>query len=64
MSITHNKKQIPLLNLLYNYKSVSSAPSNFLLIVFCNSLANSLVDIFSFLTVPPEVSFIKNFKNH
>ena len=54
LSITHNKKQIPLLNLLINCISARSAPqllsiegeytfrfSNFLIIGFCNSSANS-----------------------
>ena len=49
ISITHNKKQIPLLNLLIN---CVSAKSKFRL---CNSSANSLFDIFPFLIPLPEV---------
>ena len=73
ISITHNKKRIPLLNLLINYISARSAVqilfikdectfllSNFLIIGLCNSSANSLFDIFSFLIAPPEVSLSKN----
>ena len=73
MSITHNKNLNPLLNLLINCISTRSAPQilpikgectflllNFLIIGLCNYFANSLLDIFSFLTVPPEVFLSKN----
>ena len=72
MSITHNKNQNPLLNLLINCVSARSAPQilsikgnctfillNFPIIGLCSSSANSLLEIFSFLTVPPEVSYQK-----
>ena len=76
MSITHNKKRIPLLNLLINYISARSAPQilsikdecTFIFVIFliiglcnssANSSANSLLEIFSFLTVPPEVLLSK-----
>ena len=68
MSITHNKNLNPLLNLLINCISAKSAPkilsikndctfllSNFLMISLCNYSANSLLEIISFLTAPPEV---------
>ena len=61
MSITHNKKQIPLLNFLINCISARSAPQilpvkdectfillNFLKIGLCNFSANSLLDIHIF----------------
>ena len=61
------KKQIPLLNLLINCISARSTPqilsikhkctflsSNFLIIGLCNSSANYLFKIFSFLVPPPE----------
>ena len=66
MSITHNKKRIPLLNLLINCIFARSAPQmlpikgectfhflNFLIIGLCNSSANSLFEIFSFLIPLP-----------
>ena len=62
MSITHNKNLYPLLNLLINYISSRSALQilsvkgectfsiwNFLVIGLCNSSANFLFEIFSFL---------------
>ena len=62
---TQNKNLNSLFNLLINYVSARSVPqilsvkdegtflfSNFLIIGFCNSSANSLLDIISFLTVP------------
>ena len=36
--------------------------SNFLIIGLCNSSANSLFDIFSFLTETPEVFYQKKYK--
>ena len=66
MSIKHNKKRIPLLNLPVNSISARSAPQilpikgdctfsflNFQIIVLCNSSANSLLGIF--LKPLPEV---------
>ena len=65
ISITHNKKRIPVLNLLINCISVRSAPQilsiideytflffffNFLIIGLHNSSVNYLFEIFSFLT--------------
>ena len=71
MSITHNKNLNPILNLLINCISARTAPQilsikvectflffNFLIIGLCNSSANSLLEIFSYLTVLPEVFFI------
>ena len=57
MSITHNKNLNPLFNLLINCISTRSAPQtlsikvqcSFLIIRLCNSSANSLFQIFSFL---------------
>ena len=67
MSITHNKKQIPLLNLLNSFVFARSGSQvfsikidctflllNFLIIGLCNSSAYFLFEIFSLLTVPPE----------
>ena len=68
MSITHNKNLNPLLNLLINCIFASSAPQtfkewlyfsfleflNWFLNWFVHSSANSLLEIFSFLTVLPE----------
>ena len=67
ISITHNKKGIPLLNLIINLLPARLAPqmlsingdynfhfSNFLLIGLCNSFANFWFEIFSILTAPPE----------
>ena len=71
MLITHNKKRIPLLNLLIDCISARSGPQvlsikgecTFLFIKFsdglCNSSANSLFQIFSFLILP-EVFLSKN----
>ena len=68
MSNTLNKNLNLLSNLPINCISARSAPqllsikvectflfSNFLIIGLFNSSANSLLEIFSFLTVPPEV---------
>ena len=72
MLITHNKKRIPLLNLLIDCISARSGPQvlsikgecTFLFIKFpdglCNSSANSLFQIFSFLILLPEVFLSKN----
>ena len=38
--------------------------SNFLIIGLRNSSANYWFDMFSFLTAPPDVFFIKKFKSH
>ena len=61
MLITHNKKRIPLLNLLINFISAKSAAQilsikgectflflDFLIIGLCNSSANSLLEYFHF----------------
>ena len=63
----HIKKQIPLLDFLINWISARSVLqmlsikdecnfllSIFLIIILCNSPANSFLDIISFLTVPAE----------
>ena len=68
ISITHNKKRLPLFNLLINCILARSALQissikgdcsfiflNFLIIGLCNYSANSLPDIFSFLVAPLEV---------
>ena len=73
MSITHNKNVNPLLNLLINRISARSAPQilsvkgectflflNFLIMGLCDSSAYSLLDIISFLTVPPDVFLLKS----
>ena len=54
ISITRNKKRIPLWNLLINWVSAPQILSilNILVIGLCNSSANSLLDIIPFLTVP------------
>ena len=65
----------PLLHLFINCISARSAPQilpikgeytflflNCLIIGLCNSSANSLLNIISFLTVPPEVFYQKNYK--
>ena len=70
MSITHNKNINPLLNLLISCVSTRSAPQilsikgdctflflNFLIIGLCNSSADSLFEIFSFLIALPEFLF-------
>ena len=68
ISIKHNKNLNHLLNLLINCMSAKCAPpqmlcvkgkytflfSNFLIIGFCSFFANSLLEIISFLTTPPE----------
>ena len=64
MSIAHKKNINPLLHLLINCISIRSAPQilsinddctflflNFLIIGLCNSSANSLFEMFSFLIV-------------
>ena len=73
ISLTNNKNLNPLLTLLINCISAWSAAQilsikgdytflllNFLKIDLCNSSDNSLLEIFSRLTVPPEVSLSKN----
>ena len=73
MSIAHNKNLNPILNLLINCISSKSAPQilsikgectfsllNFPVIVFSNSFANSLLQIFSFLIPLPEVYLSKS----
>ena len=72
MSITHNKKRIPLMDLLINCISERSAPQifsikgectflflNFIITGLCYSSANSLFEIFLLLILPPEV-FLSN----
>ena len=73
ISKTHNKNLIPLLNLLINFISESFALQilslnddytflflTFLIIGLCNSSANSLLEIYSFLIDPPEDFLSKN----
>ena len=75
MSITQNKSLNPLLNLFINCISARSAPQilsikgectflllNFLIIGSCNSSANSLLEIISFLLPLPEVFYQKIYK--
>ena len=75
MSIVRIKKGIPLLNLLISCISARPAPKilsikcyctflflNFLVIGLCDSSANSLLEIFSFLTVPPKGFLSKNYE--
>ena len=75
MSVANNKKRIPLLNLLISCISARSVPqilsikgdciflfSNFLIIGLCNSFANSLLEIFSFLITLPEVFLSKMYR--
>ena len=75
MSITHNKNLNTLLSLLINCISARSGPQilskkggctflflYFLIIGLCNSSANSLFKIFSFLIPLPEVFLSKNYK--
>ena len=70
MSLTHNKNLNPLFNLLVNCISNKSASYifsikgggtfvlfNFLIIGYCNSLANFLLGVFSFLTPLLEVFY-------
>ena len=67
MSITHNKNQNPLFNLLINYISARSAPQilsikgdcalNFLIIGLCNSSAGSLLEIISYVIPQPGAFF-------
>ena len=70
ISITHNKKRVPLLNLLINCIPIRSAPRilsikgeytcrflDFLIIGLCNSSANSLLEIILLLIASPEVFF-------
>ena len=72
MSITHNNNLNPLLNLLINCISARSAPQilcikgectflflNFLIIGLCNSSANTLFEIFSFLIPLPANLFAR-----
>ena len=72
MSIARNKNLNPLLNLLIKCISARSASQMlsikdgctffliFLIIGFCYSSANSLLEIISFFTDPPEVFLSKN----
>ena len=66
MSVTHNKKRNPFLNILINCISEGTAPqilsikdertfnfSDFLIICFCNSSANPRFDMISLLIVSP-----------
>ena len=75
ISITHNKNLNPLLNLIINCISAKSTPqtfsikdectllfSYFLIIGLCNSYANSLLNIFSFLTFHQKLFYEKNYK--
>ena len=74
ISIAHNKSLNPLLNILIHCISARSAHQilaikgectflslNFIIIGSCSSSTNSLLDIISFLTVPPEAFLSKNF---
>ena len=75
MSIADNKNLNPLLNLLINCicaRSMTQTLSikeytflliNFLIIGLCNSSANSLLEIISFLIVPPEIFYQKNYES-
>ena len=73
MPITHDKNLNHLLSLPINHISARSSPQilyikvectclflNFQIIGLCNSSANSLLEIFLFLTVSPEVFLSKN----
>ena len=63
MSITNDKKQIPLLNLLVNCVSARSAPQTLLnvqIISLCNLSASCWSDILSFLIPLAEVFLSKN----
>ena len=75
MSITHNKNLTHLLNLLISCISPISSPQmlslkgectflflNFLITDMCNASANSLLEMISFSTVPPEVFYQKVYK--
>ena len=75
ISITHNKKRVPLLSLLLNCVSTRYAPQilpikgdrtflflNFLIIGLCNFSANALLELLSFLAVLPEVFLSKIYK--
>ena len=72
--ITHNKKRIPILNLLINCKLAKSAHeilsikderyfrfSNFLIIGLYNSSTNCWSGIFSLLTPPPKILELGDF---
>ena len=74
ISLTHIKKKIPLLNLLFNSMLIRSAPQilsikdeytfrflQFLIIGLCNSSANSLFEIFSFPKPLSQVIFNQKF---
>ena len=76
ISVTHNKKRIPSLNLFIICISDRSAPQilsikdeytvlvlSFLIISLCYSLPNSLFDILSFLIPLLEVFLSKNLEN-
>ena len=73
MSIKHNENLYHLLNLFINCISGKNAPqilsiksectflfSNFPIIGLCNSSPNTLLEIVSFLIVPPETFLKKN----
>ena len=75
ISITHNKKQITLLNLLVKYISAKSTPQmlsikgkytflfwDFLIIGLCNFSANYWFEIFSFLIPLPEFFLSKVYR--
>ena len=75
MSITLNKNLNPLVNLLINCRSARFAPQilsikgectflllNFLIVGLCNSSANCLFEIFSFLIPVPEVFYQKIYR--
>ena len=75
MSVTHNKNLNPLLNLLINCISARSVHQilsikgdctflllHFLIIGLCNSSANSLFEIFSFLIPLPEAFYQKSYR--
>ena len=77
ISITHNKNLNPLVNVLIKYISSRSTSQilslknestyiflNFLIIGLCDSSANSLIDIISFLIALPDAFFIEHFINH
>ena len=64
MSITHDKNQNPLLNLLNNWKSARLTPVILSLTDdLCNSLINFWFDEILLLIATPEDLFIKEFTN-
>ena len=59
MSITHNKnctsaRSVPQILSVKGERTLSVLFLNFIIIGLCHSATNSLLEIFSFLTVPPE----------